>query len=131
MMKRKRVLVVEEGKSTRDMLSFLLANRGYEVSETSSGREALELAISQGPDLVVLAADLSDVSGYDVYRILKGRRASACVPVLLLVAFTDSISAPTRSLPDPEFLLSKPFTAHDFLQRAGKLLSETPEPARS
>ena len=128
---RKKVLVAEEAKSTREMLTFLLANRGYEVIEATTGREVLEIVKTFTPDLVVLGADLSDVSGYDVFGILKARPASRQIPVLLLVAFTDAFSAPTRTLPDPEFLLSKPFTAHDFLQRAGKILADTAEPAQA
>lgn len=130
MAERKRVLVAEEAKTTREMLLFLLANRGYEVIEASNGRDALDKAKTLAPDLVVLGAELSELSGYDLYSILKARRASAHMPILLLVAFSDALSAPTRTLPDPEFLLSKPFTAHEFLQRVGKVLSESSEPVR-
>lgn len=122
---RKRVLIAEETK-TREMLSFLLANRGYEVSTASNGKEALDSARAFAPDLVVLGADLADLSGYDVYSVLRSRRASANLPILLLVSFTDSVAAPTRTLPNPEFLISKPFTAHDFLQRVGKVLAGSP-----
>ncbi len=127
---RKRVLVVEETKTTRDMLCFLLSNRGYDVLEAATGKEALHLVPAFLPDLVVLSADLLDLSGYDVYGILKRRPATSLIPILLLVAFTEMLNAPTRTLPNPEYLLSKPFTAHDFLQRTGKLLSVAPEPAR-
>jgi len=108
------------------MVAFLLANRGYDVTEVSNGREALDTVQTLSPDLVVLSADLSDVSGYDVYSRLRSRRESARLPILLLVAFTDSVAAPTRTLPTPECLISKPFTAHDFLQRVGKVLSGVP-----
>jgi len=126
MAERKKVLVAEEAKTTRDMVAFLLANRGYDVTEVSNGREALDKVQTLSPDLVVLSADLSDVSGYDVYSRLRSRRESARLPILLLVAFSDSVAAPTRTLPTPECLISKPFTAHDFLQRVGKVLSGVP-----
>ncbi|MBV8881018.1 MAG: response regulator [Planctomycetaceae bacterium] len=120
---RKRVLVAEEARTTQDFLTVLLGNNGYEVLQASSGKEVLELAKTESPDLIVLGAELSELSGYDVYAVLKGRAACSHIPVLLLVAFTDAFSAPTRTLPAPEFLLSKPFTAHDLLQRTAKLLS--------
>ena len=44
MTERKRVLVAEEAKTTREMVTFLLVNRGYDVTEVSSGREALDSA---------------------------------------------------------------------------------------
>jgi DNA-binding response OmpR family regulator len=130
MAERKTVLVAEEAKTTRKMLSFLLANRGYEVIEATNGREALDKAKTLAPDLVILSAELSELSGYDLYSILKARRASAHMPILLLVAFSNTLRAPTRTLPDPEFLLSKPFSAHEFLQRVRTVLSESSDSVR-
>ncbi len=127
---RKRVLIAEDAEKTRETLSFLLANRGYEVAKASNGREVLKLARTFSPDLIVLGAELPEISGYDVYRYLKLDPSSQLTPVLLLVAFTETFDAPTRTLPSAEFLFSKPFTAHDFLQRVRKLLSEAPEPAQ-
>ena len=130
MAERKRVLIAEEGKTTRDMVSFLLGNRGYEVLEASNGREALDKAETLAPDLVILSAELPELSGYDLYGILKARRAIAHVPILLLVAFSDMLGAPTKTLPAAQFLVSKPFTAHEFLQRVGKVLCESSDPVR-
>lgn len=129
-MDRKKILIAEDAETMRETLSFLLANRGYEVAKASNGREALKLAKTFSPDLIVLGAELPEISGYDVYRYLKMDPSSQQIPVLLLVAFTETCDAPTRTLPSSEFLFSKPFTAHDFLQRVQKLLSEAPEPAR-
>jgi DNA-binding response OmpR family regulator len=128
---RKRVLVVEEAKATRDMLSILLASRGHHITQASGGMEALKIAQTRTPDLVVLGADLSGVSGYDVYRILKIQSGSTRLPILLLVDFSDPIHSPTATLPGPECMLSKPFTSHEFLQRVDFLLTDPPGPAEN
>jgi CheY-like chemotaxis protein len=126
---RKLVLIAETAKTTLDMLSFLLSNRGYDIAQASTGRDALEFVKTYHPDLVVLGGELPEVTGYDVYRLLKLHPSTRHVPVLLLVAATDEIEAPTRTLPDPECLLSKPFTAHDFLERTLRVLALAPSPA--
>jgi CheY-like chemotaxis protein len=128
---RKKILIAEQARSTQDMVSFLLSQRGYDVFPASTGREALELLKASVPDLAVLGAELPELSGYDVYKRMKLHPACRQVPVLLLVATSEVFDSPTRTLPDPEFLLSKPFTAHDLLGRVGKILSESPEPAGS
>jgi len=119
----KRILIAETSKGTLDNLSFLLSNRGYDVARALNGRDALQFVRTAAPDLVILGGELPDLSGYDAYRLLKLHPSTRHIPVLLLVASTDDIEAPTRTLPDPEFLMSKPFTAHDFLERTRKLLA--------
>jgi CheY-like chemotaxis protein len=120
---RKLVLVAEDVQSTREVLSFLLSNRGYQVVEAVDGIEALEKARALLPALVLLDSELPGMSGYDVYRELKRDPAVRGIPVLFLVADTDLFNLPTRTIPPAEFLISKPFSAHDLLQRVGKLLS--------
>jgi len=124
----KSILIAERAKATQQTLAFLLHNRGYQVHQASNGKEALESARTTAPDLVIVGGELQGLSGYDLYRLLKMDPAASQVPILLLVAATDMADAPTRTLPDPKYLLSKPFTAHDFLRRVGDLLSEAPEP---
>jgi len=119
----KKVLIVEDVKATRDVMVFLFSNRGYDVTEASDGREALEKIKAILPDLVVLDSEIPGMSGYEVYRSMKEEIALQRIPVLLLVADTDAFEMPTRSIPAAQFLVSKPFKAHDLLQRAGKILA--------
>lgn len=118
----KTVLVAGEPRPTGQTLSFLLSNRGYNVVEASDGQEALEQARTLLPDLVVLEAELPEPSGYQVFRLMKEDPATRHIPVLLLIATTEEFSLPTRTIPPVENLLSKPFTAHDLLQRVGRLI---------
>ena len=127
---RKRVLIAETAKTTLDTLALLLSSRGHDVAQATTGREVLEFVKTYRPDLVVLGGELPEVTGYDVYRLLKLHPSTRQVPVLLLVAANDSIEAPTRTLPAPEFLLSKPFTAHEFLERTQRALAPAIAAAR-
>ena len=119
----KTVLIAGEPGTTRNVLSFILANRGYDVVEASSGREAVDTLRSIRPDLAILEAEMGEPSGYGVYRLLKEDPVTRHIPVLLLVAATPAFSMPTRTLPPVEQVVTIPFTAHDLLQRVGKLLT--------
>lgn len=122
----RRIVVAEGTLTTLDTLVFLLSNRGYDVLPATNGREAFDLCRTRKPDLAVLAGELAELSGYEVYRRLRTGDDPCRIPVLLLTAATDSGDLPTRTLPDPEFLISKPFTAHDLLWRVAKALTPTP-----
>jgi DNA-binding response OmpR family regulator len=80
---KKSVLVVEDETKIRQLLRSLLERDGLEVLSTSSGAEAIELARSAHPDLMLLDLRLPDVSGEEVAREV---RAHSSVPIVMLTA---------------------------------------------
>src|SRR5262245_40293479 len=113
----KRILIAEDAQVTRDTLSFLLTNRGYDVVECADGHDALAKARKFLPEAILLDSDLPEMSGYDVFRALKMDPACKQIPILFLVADPEAEDLMTKSVPAAEFLVSKPFTAHDLIQR--------------
>ncbi len=77
------VLLVEDERKLRDLVRSYLERAGFTVLSTGSGAEALTLAASGSPDLVVLDLGLPDISGETVAREL---RAAGPIPVLMLTA---------------------------------------------
>jgi CheY-like chemotaxis protein len=126
----KRILVAEDGQVTRNTLTFLLTNRGYEVIASSDGRDALAKVRELRPDAVLLDSDLPEMSGYDVFRALKLDPSCKGIPIVFMVARSDADELMTRSVPAAEFLVSKPFTAHDLLRHVTLALEKSPLPTR-
>jgi signal transduction histidine kinase len=77
-----RVLVVDDHEPARYARARRLREAGYEVTEAATGREALATVADTVPDLVVLDVDLPDMHGFEACRAIKGRPATAHVPVL-------------------------------------------------
>lgn len=119
----KSILLAEDGKAARQSLSFVLANRGFHVIEAVTGTEALEKARSMRPDVIILDSEMPEMSGYEVYQKLRETPDCKSIPVFVLVADTDSFEIPTRSVPPANFLISKPFSAHDLVQKIEKALA--------
>lgn len=78
------VLVVHESPSTRKRFGDWLRDAGYAVVEAVTGQEALGLVVRRNVDLALIGIDLPDMSGMQVCDQIKGSRATAAVPVLLV-----------------------------------------------
>ena len=77
------VLLVEDERKLRELVRSYLERAGFTVLSTGSGAEAITVAASAAPDLVVLDLGLPDVPGETVAREL---RAAGPVPILMLTA---------------------------------------------
>src|ERR1700754_3244873 len=79
------VLVVDDNEANRYAVGRMLRAAGFETSEASNGRQAIELARTE-PDVIVLDVNLPDINGYDVVRELRKDQSTALIPILHLSA---------------------------------------------
>jgi signal transduction histidine kinase len=86
------ILVVDDNEAGRYTKSRILKFSGFDVSEASTGKEALELTSKILPDLVLLDVNLPDISGYEICRRLKSNEITSQIPIVLTsAAFTKGI----------------------------------------
>jgi two-component system, NtrC family, sensor kinase len=78
-----RILIVDDETLIIRMLNKVLKSR-YAVQWASSGREALEMAVSDAPELILLDVGLPDMEGYEVCRQLRDNPATRVIPVIFL-----------------------------------------------
>ena len=81
-----KILLVEDNEMNRDMLSRRLAKRHFEVVHAVTGQEAIEMALSVLPDLILMDLSLPDLDGWEATRRIKGQAATAAIPVIALTA---------------------------------------------
>jgi len=113
------ILVVDDDPGLLRALKSVLSQRGYRVVLAASGEEALELAASADPDLVILDLALPGISGLEVCRSL---REWLKAPILVLTVRdrdTDKIAALDLGADD---YLTKPFSSGELLARIRALL---------
>ena len=82
-----RILLVEDNPVNRRLAQFLLKSQGYIVYEAATGGEALELARTHLPDLILMDLQLPGLDGFAATRILKEDAATADIPVVALTAY--------------------------------------------
>lgn len=81
-----KILLVEDDEMNRDMLSRRLAKRGYDVAIAVDGKEAVSLAGSLSPDLILMDLSLPELDGWDAARLLKASPDTRHVPIIALTA---------------------------------------------
>lgn len=88
-MPQKKILVVDDEKLVRTMLSDELATLGYEVFKAGSGEEALDIIGEISPDVILLDVIMPGLDGYEVCKMLKSSEATLHIPVIMLTGLTD------------------------------------------
>jgi CheY-like chemotaxis protein len=81
-----KLLLVEDNEMNRDMLSRRLNRKGYEVVMAVDGREALDMAAAERPDLILMDMSLPVLDGWEATRQLKADEATRGIPVIALTA---------------------------------------------
>jgi DNA-binding response OmpR family regulator len=113
------VLLVEDERKLRDLVRAYLERAGFTVLSTESGAEAITLATSASPDLVILDLGLPDVPGDAVAREL---RVAGPVPILMLTARSteeDRIAGLELGADD---YVTKPFSPRELVLRVQAIL---------
>ena len=81
-----KILIVEDNVENWDMLSRRLQRRGYEVVIAGDGQQALEMARSEAPDLILMDMNLPVMDGWEATRRLKADPQTRALPVIAVTA---------------------------------------------
>jgi DNA-binding response OmpR family regulator len=81
-----KILLAEDEKQIADMISFKLGHGGHQIVRAEDGEEAVALAGSELPDLILLDAMMPGLSGFEVLRRLKSDSSLRSIPVIMVTA---------------------------------------------
>jgi two-component system, cell cycle response regulator DivK len=110
------VLVVDDVSDIRELLSYTLEFEGYDVLQAADGTEALTLAASHEPAVIVMDMNMPVMDGVEATRRLKSESALKHIPVIAYTAFAADL--PSRELFDE--VLPKPCSPEDVLKAVGR-----------
>ena len=81
-----KILIVEDNEMNRDMLSRRLARQGFEVALAVDGKQGVEMASSEKPDLILMDMSLPIMNGWEATEKVKSNPATKNIPVIALTA---------------------------------------------
>lgn len=114
-----KILIVEDDQNLLATLKYNLLKEGYHVITAVDGAQALEIARSEKPELIVLDVMLPKLSGFEVCRIL---RKEMTVPILMLTAKTEEVDKIVGLEIGADDYMTKPFSMRELLARVRAML---------
>ena len=112
-----RILVADDDMDNRAIAEDSLALAGYEVLQAVNGADALDVAVRQRPDLILLDLSLPEITGWEVARTLKERVETRAIPIIAFTAHAlagDDVKAKASGCDD---YLAKPCTPVDIRRK--------------
>jgi len=82
----KKILIVDDNRDSRELVVKALKGKGYRMIEATDGEEALEKAVAERPDLILMDISMPKIDGFEVTRRLKSREEFQDVPIVALTA---------------------------------------------
>ena len=110
-----KILIIEDNRDSRDILSKLLRMSGYEVVSASDGENGYELAVNQKPDLIITDINMPKMDGIQFVRRVRKNLALAETPVLVVTAFGASVAREAVEAGADDYA-EKPFDFDKFLK---------------
>jgi two-component system OmpR family response regulator len=114
-----RIMIADDDPHIREVVSFALQTAGHQVTVREDGRTALETALAEGPDLVVLDIMMPDLDGIEVCRRIREKSA---VPILFLSAKDEEIDKIIGLEVGGDDYITKPFSKRELVARVKAML---------
>lgn len=114
-----RILLVEDERSLREPLAFLLEREGYVVTTAKDGPGALDAFDRENPDLILLDLMLPGISGTEVCRQVRARSS---VPIIMLTAKDSEVDIVVGLELGADDYVTKPYSSRELLARMRAVL---------
>lgn len=122
-MGKPKILAVDDEPNILLSLEFILEEEGYDVHVARDGEEALEIAQSIHPDLILLDVAMPRKDGYEVCRVIREREDLADTRIIMLTAKGQQLEKKKGVEVGANLYVTKPFSAEDLLQKIRSVLS--------
>lgn len=118
------IIVVDDDDSYRDYAAAILKSAGHRVVLATTGRQVIELAAADSPDLVVADINMPGLSGLELVEILNAPEERRWVPVILMSAMNDRAALTSAFRAGAVDYLIKPFKRVDMIDSVTRKLAE-------
>ena len=124
-----KILIVDDDHDTLRLVGLMLHRQGYKILASTNGTQALSLAQSENPDLILLDVMMPDMDGYEVTRRLRNNPKTNLIPIIMFTAKTlvdDKVQGFDAGVDD---YLTKPTQPRELFAHVKAVLARASKPA--
>jgi CheY-like chemotaxis protein len=119
-----KILIAEDERDIRDLVAFTLRFAGYEVFAAANGEEAVEMAPTVNPDLILMDVRMPRMTGYEACKVIKANPDLKDIPVVFLTARGQETEIQQGLDAGAEEYLLKPFAPDQLTTRVKAILAK-------
>ena len=117
----KKALAVDDSKTMRDMVSFILKGAGFEVIEAEDGKDALTKLGNTSIDIVITDLNMPNMNGFELIRALRANTNYKFTPILMLTTEGDDSKKQEGKSAGATGWIVKPFNPEKLVQVVTKV----------
>ena len=122
--KQIRILIADDDDDIHSLVQAVLEPEGYELFDAYNGDEALEKALIEKPDLVILDVMMPGLNGWELARYFRSKPEFQVMGILMLTGIGATVNDMTSPLFGADHHLDKPFQPADLVSAVSNVLSE-------
>jgi DNA-binding response OmpR family regulator len=116
-MNKKKILVVDDSKTALFMVTTILKREPYDLVTAHDGQQALEMAVAERPDLILMDVVMPRKTGFEACRELKQREDTKSIPVILVTTRGEGENVETGFESGCNDYVTKPVNAQELLAK--------------
>lgn len=116
------IFIVDDDHCSQQLLEDTLARGGYSTRLFSNGKHALQAALEEPPDLILLDVMMPEMDGFEVCQHIKGNETTRHIPVVMVTCLSEKAMRMKGIAAGADDFINKPFDSTEILLRARNLL---------
>jgi two-component system, cell cycle response regulator DivK len=118
----KKILVVEDNDQNMYLMQYMLEQKGYGVVAAGNGDEAISLAVTEKPDLILMDIQLPGMDGLEVTRRIRASEADGNIPIIAVTSFAMAGDRQKALAAGCNGYIEKPNNPETFLHEIGEYM---------
>lgn len=124
-MAEEKILIVDDEEHIRELIKFNLDNNGYKTICADNGLDALKMAKSENPQLILLDVMLPAMDGYDVCKEIRRDNSISSTPIIMITAKGEEFDKVLGLELGADDYITKPFSIRELIARVKAMLRRT------
>ena len=118
---KKKILIVDDEPNVR-RLSRAILSKKFEVFEAEDGKEAIDIANAQKPDVILMDIMMPKMDGLTACHVIKNDPATKLIPVIMVTAIGFELNIRLSQQMGATAYVTKPFAPQELLDKIGEVL---------